>query len=137
MDRRRFLGTVPLSAALALPSLEAGGLHPRASETAPTTKLTEPLELQFRAEAFNLWNRVQFAAPGSAYGATTVGVVSSQQNQPHCEQFALRLNFWLETTCKQNVPAGGLRRPRGAFPVRTPNLNVQASGLTAGSYHGL
>ena len=52
------------------------------------------LKLQFRAEFFNIFNRVQFSPPGQAFGASNFGVASGQQqNLPRLIQFALRLNF--------------------------------------------
>jgi hypothetical protein len=51
------------------------------------------LKLQFRAEFFNIFNRVQFNTPGQSFGSSTFGVVSGQQNNPRLVQFALRLNF--------------------------------------------
>lgn len=49
--------------------------------------------IQFRAEFFNIFNRVQFAPPGNEYGTSTFGVVSTQFNLPRVVQFALRLSF--------------------------------------------
>jgi len=49
--------------------------------------------LQFRAEFFNLFNRVQFGFPGQALGSSNFGVVTNQQNLPRLVQFALRLEF--------------------------------------------
>jgi hypothetical protein len=49
--------------------------------------------LQFRAEFFNIFNRVQFGLPGQAYGASNFGEVTTQANNPRLVQFALRLNF--------------------------------------------
>ena len=49
--------------------------------------------LQFRAEFFNVFNRVQFGYPGQTQGNPSFGVVSSQQNLPRLVQFALRLSF--------------------------------------------
>jgi hypothetical protein len=49
--------------------------------------------LQFRAEVFNLANRVQFGYPGMSFGTAQFGVVSSQVNQPRLIQLALRLSF--------------------------------------------
>jgi hypothetical protein len=57
------------------------------------TKLTERMGLQFRAEFFNLWNRVQFYEPGQSFGSGTFGIISTQENQPRLVQFALRLQF--------------------------------------------
>ncbi len=49
--------------------------------------------LQFRAEFFNVFNRVQFAYPGQALGSSSFGVITSQQNLPRLVQFAMRLSF--------------------------------------------
>ena len=49
--------------------------------------------LQFRAEFFNLFNRVQFGYPGQSFGSSSFGVITSQQNLPRLVQFALRLSF--------------------------------------------
>lgn len=49
--------------------------------------------LQFRAEFFNIFNRVQFGYPGQSFGSSSFGVVTNQQNQPRLVQFALRLSF--------------------------------------------
>jgi TonB dependent receptor len=53
------------------------------------------VKLQFRAEAFNLWNRVQFGFPGTVTGqiGEGEGVVSSQANNPRLIQFALRIDY--------------------------------------------
>ena len=57
------------------------------------TKLTETNGLQFRAEAFNLFNRVQFTPPNTQFGSSTFGQVTAQYNQPRLFQFGLRLSF--------------------------------------------
>jgi hypothetical protein len=57
------------------------------------TAITERVNLEFRTEFFNLFNRVQFAPPGMLYGVPTFGVVSAQANNPRLIQFGLRLNF--------------------------------------------
>ncbi|MGC1784664.1 MAG: TonB-dependent receptor [Acidobacteriaceae bacterium] len=49
--------------------------------------------LQFRAEAFNLFNHTQFGPPDTALGDGTTGIVSSQLNNPRELQFALKLLF--------------------------------------------
>jgi hypothetical protein len=51
------------------------------------------LNLQFRAEVFNLFNRVQFGFPGQTLGTPQFGVVSDQANLPRIIQFALRFGF--------------------------------------------
>jgi hypothetical protein len=58
-----------------------------------TTRVTERIGLQFRAEFFNFFNRVQFGLPGTALGNAQFGVVSSQSNNPRLIQFGLRLSY--------------------------------------------
>ena len=55
--------------------------------------VTERVRMQFRAEVFNVANRVQFAPPATSFGSATFGIISSQANNPRLIQFALRLNF--------------------------------------------
>jgi len=57
------------------------------------THLSERLVLQLRVESFNLFNRVQFGAPSTAIGSTTVGSITSQVNDPRLLQLAGRINF--------------------------------------------
>ncbi len=47
----------------------------------------------FRAEFFNIFNRVQFDRPGETFGNSNFGQVTSQYNQPRLIQFALRFGF--------------------------------------------
>ena len=58
-----------------------------------TTTLTERARLEFRTEFFNLFNRVQFAAPNLAQGNPAFGLIRSQANNPRLVQFALRLLY--------------------------------------------
>jgi hypothetical protein len=58
-----------------------------------TTSITERIRVQFRTEFFNLFNRVQFGAPGLSQGNSSFGVISSQANSPRLIQFALRTSF--------------------------------------------
>jgi hypothetical protein len=51
------------------------------------------INVQFRAEAFNLFNRVQFGYPGLTQGTSNFGVVTTQLNLPRVLQFSLRANF--------------------------------------------
>jgi hypothetical protein len=55
--------------------------------------LVDGLKAQFRMEAFNAFNRVQFAAPGTQAGTAAFGVITSQFNIPRQLQFALKLIF--------------------------------------------
>lgn len=54
---------------------------------------TERMRLDFRAEAFNLLNRVVFGNPGNNINSSTFGVISSQANSPRQMQMALKL-YW-------------------------------------------
>lgn len=51
------------------------------------------LNLQFRAEAFNLLNQVVFGAPNMTLSSTSFGVITSQSNSPRQIQAALKILF--------------------------------------------
>ena len=50
--------------------------------------IRESIRAQFRFEAFNAFNRVQFAAPNTTAGATAFGQITAQQNTPRQLQVA-------------------------------------------------
>ena len=75
------------------PQLRSHGINNFDVALFKTTAITEMVGVQFRAEVFNLANRVQFGAPGLAAGNPSFGVVSSQANNPRLIQLALRLQF--------------------------------------------
>jgi len=56
------------------------------------TKLKEGLDLQFRAEAFNLFNHPNFDLPDNFLGSPTFGRILSAQSPRHI-QFGLKLLF--------------------------------------------
>jgi len=58
-----------------------------------TYALTEKLNLQFRAEAFNFTNSPMFALPNQTFGSAAFGTITSTQNAPRQLQLALRLFF--------------------------------------------
>lgn len=58
-----------------------------------TISKAREMNVQFRAEVFNLFNRVQFGYPGLTQGASNFGIVNSQYNLPRIFQFALRMNY--------------------------------------------
>jgi hypothetical protein len=49
--------------------------------------------MQFRLEAFNVLNKVQFGIPNTSFGSTTFGYITSQYNLPRNVQLALKLTF--------------------------------------------
>jgi hypothetical protein len=49
------------------------------------------LTAQFRVEALNAFNRVQFSAPNTSVTSSTFGVISGQANAPRQLQFGLKL----------------------------------------------
>lgn len=54
---------------------------------------TERINVQFRAEAFNLLNQVVFGNPNMTLTSGQFGVISSQANTPREIQFALKILF--------------------------------------------
>jgi outer membrane receptor protein involved in Fe transport len=60
---------------------------------AKTFSVSERFRLDFRAEAFNILNRVQFGGPSSNLNSASFGIVSSQANSPRQLQAALKL-YW-------------------------------------------
>jgi len=78
------------------PSLRTQGIANWDAALFKSTAITEQVSLQFRAEAFNLFNRVQFGQPNTvccSNSNASFGVISSQLNLPRVVQFALRLSF--------------------------------------------
>ncbi len=53
----------------------------------------DAIKMEFRAESFNTFNRVQFAPPDTTINDSTFGQISSQQNSPRTLQLGLRLVF--------------------------------------------
>lgn len=55
--------------------------------------LRESTYFEFRAESFNLFNRVMFNVPNSSLGGTNFGAVTSQYNTPRQLQMALKFYY--------------------------------------------
>ncbi len=60
---------------------------------AKSIKLTQTLDMDIRAEAFNIFNRVIWGAPDTNFSSSTFGVISSQANLPRQLQFGLKF-YW-------------------------------------------
>jgi hypothetical protein len=56
------------------------------------TRLTERVNLQFRAETFNLLNHTNFDAVNTVFGTSSFGKVTSTRD-PRLIQFGLKLLF--------------------------------------------
>jgi hypothetical protein len=60
------------------------------------TAITERVRLEFRAEIFNVFNRVQFGFPNTSITTAanpTTGYITTQINQPRLIQLAMKLAF--------------------------------------------
>lgn len=55
--------------------------------------LTEKVTLNFRVEAYNIFNRVQFGAPNTQLQNANFGTITAQANNPRLLQFAGRFSF--------------------------------------------
>jgi len=55
--------------------------------------LTEALNLQFRAEMFNIFNHAQFDLPNTAIGTGSTGTITATINDGRVIQFGLKLVF--------------------------------------------
>jgi Carboxypeptidase regulatory-like domain/TonB dependent receptor len=78
------------------PVLRGQGVANYDFSMAKKTPLTERFNLEFRAEFFNLFNRVQFGLPNTSITTAanpTTGFVTTQINQPRLVQLAMRLVF--------------------------------------------
>lgn len=75
------------------PTLRAEGINSWDWSVSKRTRLSERVGLDLRAEFFNLFNRVQFGPPNTAFGGPTFGKITSQANNPRQVQFALRASF--------------------------------------------
>ena len=75
------------------PQVRADGVKNFDFSLQKSTPIHESANLEFRAEFFNLFNRVQFAPPIGTQGASNFGQVNYQVNKPRQIQLSLRVNF--------------------------------------------
>ena len=57
------------------------------------THLTDKLNLQLRADVFNMNNTPTFQPPNTSFGSAQFGVVTAQQNAPRSIQLAVKLIY--------------------------------------------
>lgn len=74
-----------------LPDVRSGGKSNFDLSFFKTTRLTESVKLQFRAEAFNALNRPEWSSPNTSFGAAQFGQVTSTNTFARQLQFALKL----------------------------------------------
>ncbi len=89
VSARSLLGNAPRTSGI----LRTQGVDNWDFSVGKTTPIHENINLVFRAEAFNVFNRVQFGDPGLTAGSATFGVPTSQANNPRSFQFSLRANY--------------------------------------------
>ena len=75
------------------PNLRAPGIANYDMSLFKNFAINERVRAQLRFESFNIFNRVQFAAPGTQAESTSFGVISAQQNTPRELQVALKIIF--------------------------------------------
>lgn len=75
------------------PTLRAQGVSNWDFSVSKMTRLGERTSLDFRAEFFNLFNRVQFSPPNTSFGGSLFGKITTQANNPRQIQFSLRASF--------------------------------------------
>jgi hypothetical protein len=95
-DVSQFSFNVPFSfgnAPRLMPNLRCPGIDNFDMSLFKNTQIGDRFRLQFRAESFNTFNRVQFGVPNVSINSTAFGVISSQQNSPRNLQLGLRLLF--------------------------------------------
>jgi hypothetical protein len=74
-----------------LPDVRSGGRNNVDLSFFKTTQITETVKLQFRAEAFNAFNRPEWSSPNGAFGNANFGRVLSTNTFARQLQFALKL----------------------------------------------
>jgi len=75
-----------------LPDVRAPGLVNFDFSLIKNTRMRERVNVQFRSELFNLLNNTNFGAPGTTFGISTFGVISSAADA-RTIQFALKILY--------------------------------------------
>jgi hypothetical protein len=76
-----------------LSNVRAQGTHNIDFSVFKNFKATESIQLQFRAEAFNVLNQVVFGSPNTVLSSGQFGVITTQNNNPRDIQLALKAIF--------------------------------------------
>ncbi len=83
--------TLELVGLARLPDVRSAGRNNFDLSLFKTTGITEKLRLQFRAEAFNAFNRPEFSSPSGAFGTANFGKITSTNTFARQYQFGLKL----------------------------------------------
>ena len=76
------------------PSLLSFAIHNQDFSVIKRTYIKERMNVEFRAEFFNIFNQVTFGSPSTNLnGLSTFGLVFGQANTPRNIQCALKVNF--------------------------------------------
>lgn len=75
------------------PTLKQGGFKNWDLAFFKKTEIRDSLNVEFRAEFFNLFNTTRFGAPNASFGSAAFGTVTAQGNQPRLLQFGLRVAY--------------------------------------------
>jgi hypothetical protein len=75
------------------PDVRGPGIDNTDASLLKNFRIKEKATAQLRFEGFNIFNRVQFANPGTQDGSTSFGVITAQQNQPRKLQVAVKIIF--------------------------------------------
>ncbi len=76
-----------------IPGLRSQGRNNFDISLFKTTSITEDVRLQFRAEAFNAFNRPEFTSPATTFGTTGFGRITTTNTFARQFQFGVRLEF--------------------------------------------
>ena len=75
------------------PSLRGDGIKNFDFSFQKSTPIHESASFEFRAEFFNVMNRVQFSPPNASVGSGQFGTIAYQVNKPRQIQLSARINF--------------------------------------------
>ncbi len=82
---------VELTRTARLPDVRSAGRNNVDLSFFKTNRISETVRLQFRAEAFNAFNRPEYSSPSGAFGTANFGRVTSTNTFARQLQFALKL----------------------------------------------
>jgi len=74
-----------------IPQLRSAGANNFDISFFKTTRITEAIRIQFRAESFNSFNRVELDRPNMTFGSANFGVITGANNIARQLQFGIRL----------------------------------------------